>query len=320
MALYKLKDFYPNYREELFDGNDIKGIDIYTERDEKVGSVHDVLVDDEGHFRYLVMDTGFWIFGKKVLLPVGRCESDPRAQRLYLKGLTKDQAEHLPEYHDDITVDYHYEERVRDVYRRPGVETSRPRVEMSGPLETATPVESSMLVEATYTKAMPGMVNNQPAYNRDTYNYQMEPSLYEMSDRNHQTIKLYEERLVANKHRRKAGDVTIGKHVESETARVAVPVEKERVVIERNPNAMNRAVSPTETDFREGEIARMEVYEETANIHKEAFVREQVNIRKEVDRDTVSAEDTVRREELDIDSGGLPIRSQDLDRPSDRRI
>ena len=39
-----------------------------------------------------------------------------------------------------------------------------------------------------------------------------------MNDQNHKTLKLYQERLVANKTRAKAGEVTIGKHVETETA------------------------------------------------------------------------------------------------------
>jgi uncharacterized protein (TIGR02271 family) len=54
-----------------------------------------------------------------------------------------------------------------------------------------------------------------------------------MNQQDHQNLKLYEERLVANKSRVKTGEVSVGKHVETETARVAVPVEKERVIIER---------------------------------------------------------------------------------------
>jgi stress response protein YsnF len=38
---------------------------------------------------------------------------------------------------------------------------------------------------------------------------------------------LYEERLVANKKTPSDREVVVGKHVETETARVSVPVEKE---------------------------------------------------------------------------------------------
>lgn len=58
---------------------------------------------------------------------------------------------------------------------------------------------------------------------------------------------------------------------------------------------------------REGEVARMELYEETPDIHKEAVVREEVRVKKVVDRDTVEAQEKVRREELDIDTDGRPI-------------
>ena len=44
----------------------------------------------------------------------------------------------------------------------------------------------------------------------------------------------------------------------------------------------------------------MEVYEETADIQKQAFVREEVNIRKEVEMETVEATEILRREELDV--------------------
>lgn len=147
----------------------------------------------------------------------------------------------------------------------------------------------------------------QPAmYDHNNYNYEQEPSLYNINDQDQQSLKLYEERLIANKQRRKAGEVKIGKHVETETARVAVPVEKERVVIER--------VNPTQTTpsnpqhaFQDSEFARMEIYEETPDISKEAVLREEVRVNKVVDTDTVEASDTVRREELDVDSEGIPV-------------
>jgi uncharacterized protein (TIGR02271 family) len=274
MALHKIADFDPNYRDTI-QGNDINGMGVYTEADEKIGTVSEILVDDQGRFRYLVVDLGFWIFGKKVLLPVGRSRVDYNASRIYAMNMTREQADNLPEFNERQTVDYDYEERVRGVYRQP---------------ETA----------ATAT--------NYNAYNRDNYRYDHEPSLYQLDEQNHQTLRLYEERLIANKTRQKTGEVAIGKHVETETAKVSVPVEKERVVVERTtPGEAGRAVAPGEANFREGEVARMEIYEETADIQKQAFVREEVNVRKEVDRETVEAQEKIRREELDVDASGLPV-------------
>ena len=270
MPLYKLADFDPNYIQ-TFGGDDIKTLSLYTEGGEKVGPIADALVDVEGRFRYLVIDSNFNSAGKKILLPIGLSRIDYNAKRVYVDGLSKQQVERLPEYKESMTVDYDYEEQVRKAYR---------------------PASASNL-----------------NYNADTYNYQQEPSLYGLNDQNHQTLKLYEERLIASKTRVKTGEVTVGKHIETETARVAVPIEKERVVIERvTPTGSDAVVDSTELKFQEGEVARIEVYEETPEIHKEAFVREEVRVKKIVEHETVEAQDTIRREELDVKTeGDLPI-------------
>jgi hypothetical protein len=81
MSLYRIADFDPEYRDS-FQGNDVKGSGVYAEgNDDKIGNISDILVDEEGHFRYFVVDLGFWIFGKKVLLPVGRSRIDYNADR-----------------------------------------------------------------------------------------------------------------------------------------------------------------------------------------------------------------------------------------------
>jgi uncharacterized protein (TIGR02271 family) len=274
MALRKIADAYPNYKQDIFGGDDIKGYEAYSERDEKIGSVYDALVDDEGRFRYFVIDTGFWVFGKKVLVPMGSVRMDYDRHRVYLPAMTKDEVERMPEYNDSMTVDYEYEERVRNVYR-------------------------GKATQGTATAA-------RPTYDRNTYKYDHDQHLYTANEGNNQRIRLYEERLLTSKNRVKTGEVAVGKHVETETATVSVPVEKERVIIERSNPSETTPVTPGAADFREGEVARMEIYEETADIRKQAFVREEVNIRKEVERDTVDATETLRREELDIDTDGNP--------------
>lgn len=292
MALAKIADLYPNYKEDIFGGEDIKSFSVYDYSNDKIGSVHDIIVDESGRFRYLVLDTGFWIFGKKVLLPVGRASIDYSQQRVYAKGLSKEQAENLPKYDDDMTIDYDYEERVRMVYR--GKDYT--------PDNTVYAEEAGGYDSGAYTTGT------------NDYNYDREPSLYahteeDIDDR--QSLKLYEERLVANKERFRAGAVSIGKRVESETATVSVPVEKERIVIERNTATDGTVVTPGEATFAGGEVARVEVYEETADVEKQAFVREEVNVRKEVEQDTVTARETVRREELDIDTDGDAVIKRD---------
>jgi uncharacterized protein (TIGR02271 family) len=267
MPLHKLEHFDPNYRES-FGGDDIKSLDLYTEGGDRVGSVADVLVDDDGHFRYLVIDTSvdFLGKGKKILLPIGLSRINYAARRVYVDGLSRQQVEGLVEYKEDAFIDNDYEENVRSGYRSPS----------SG-----------------------------VTYDRNTYNYQTEPALYGLNDQDHQTFRLYEERLIANKQRVKTGEVTVGKHIETETASVTVPIQKERVIIERVvPTEAGNVVDPNELKFQEGEVARIEVYEETPEIRKEAFVREEIRVKKVVERDTVEAQETIRREELDVDTEG----------------
>lgn len=312
MALYKIEEFYPNYREELFDGDDIKGLDVYAGRTgEKIGSIETALVDEEGRFRYFVIDTGFWIFGKKVLLPVGYCQIDDQARRIYATGIVnKKQVEDLPEYHENTRVNRKYEEQVSNIYRAPNASTSMVPVETSAPLEASAPLD------AAYPASRSGdrlQISNTTS-EHDTYNYQQDPSAYNLNTRDHQTLNLYEERLVANKKRRQTGEVVVGKHIETETARVSLPLEKERVIIERTTPTGSRTIpASNDINFHEGEVTRMKVYEETADIHKEAFVREEVKIRKEVERDTVEAEETLRREELDVDAKGRQVADRGFD-------
>jgi uncharacterized protein (TIGR02271 family) len=123
-----------------------------------------------------------------------------------------------------------------------------------------------------------------------------------------QTMKLYEERLVVDKSRQKIGEVAIGKHIETETRQVSTPVEKERVVVVSVPlNGAKAATSNGDPFDDQQATARVEIFEETPNIHKEVFVREEVGISKQTDQETVNTEETLRREELDVDSQGRPI-------------
>lgn len=321
MALHKIKDFDPDYMERFDD--DVIGLDLYSGND-KVGTVDDILVDDNGSFRYFVIHTGAWILGKKTLLPIGRARIATNERRVYADGLSKSQIESLPEYDENSTVDYDREERTRDVYRSPiaagmgmgantspmGMDTTMTGADLAPPppgmtaVDTVTTTRSMPAPAPVATDAMP-MVT--PAMTqRDDYSYDRDADLYDMNHSDRQTLKLYEERLIANKIRQKTGEVSIGKHVETENTTVSVPVEKERVVIERTPGS-GRAVTPSEATFQSGEVARMEVYEETPDIRKEAYVREEVSIHKEVDRETVEAHEQLRREELDIDKEGTKI-------------
>lgn len=69
-------------------------------------------------------------------------------------------------------------------------------------------------------------------------------------------------------------------------------------------------VSPDATAFREGEVAHIELYEETPDVRKETILREEVRVTKVVNQEMVQAQETIRREELDIDTEGLPVENR----------
>lgn len=313
MLLYKIDDFHPRYRQDVFEGEDIKGLDVYAgTTDEKIGTVDTILVDETGIFRYFVVDTGFWIFGKKILIPVDLCRLDLNVRRVQATDLrSKDQAEQLPRYEDGIAVDDDYEKQVRGIYRTATVEGSLP-------VEASLPLESSQVVERSMPVSMPLEVARKvekkepivppPAVSTTgkSDSYEKEPTLDQTKNSAHQQIKLFEERLIAQKKQEKAGEVEVNKRVETQTARVSVPIENERVVIESVPITPSPEPVLANNAFKEQEVVRLEVYEETANIQKQAVVREEVKIRKEVDRDTVEKAATLRREELEVKTEGNP--------------
>ena len=276
MALHKVEDFAvdPNYGSPELDHNEvekIKHFDVYSDiDDDKVGAVKYILVDDSGRLRYLVVDTGFWFFGRQVLLPIGRSRIDYNQRRVYAIGLTKEQVENLPDFKDLQEIDYDYEERVRGVYRPPIAQE---------PLESSTPLESPIAVDSPLVSHERTIVTPAVPVERNTYRYEEEPNLYNVNEQDHQNLKLYEERLVANKSRVKTGEVTVSKQSYTEMVTVSVPVQRERIVIEHTDAETGvKTVSLTEADLGEGGV----------------------KIKKIVEQDTVEAEDTIRRQELDV--------------------
>ena len=266
--IQSIAQFDPNYDRDSIDNDLISRQVAIAQTDEEIGAVEDILVDDSGRFRYLVVSAGPWKSHDKFLLPIGRCQTNRGAETILLMDIPDREAlEQLPPYHGDNQIDYDYEEEVRNVYRQ--------------------------ILATDGTTAV--------SYDRDNYSYDSEPELYQISTEESQTIKLYEERLITDKQRREVGEVTIGKRVETETAEVEVPIEKEKVVVKINEvSSEDIPVAPGEATFEEGTVAKVKVYEETADIEKQAFVREEVEVTKEVETEIVSAEKTLRKEKIEI--------------------
>jgi hypothetical protein len=69
---------------------------------------------------FLVVDTGPWIFGKKVMLPAGVVRSiDTTDERVFVNR-TKDQIKNSPEYDDSMLDDESYRSRLGSYYGQGG--------------------------------------------------------------------------------------------------------------------------------------------------------------------------------------------------------
>ena len=272
MSLQSIAEFNPDYYQESSLENDLISRPVFiANTEEEIGTIEDILVDDYGHFRYLIINTGEWFGEQKFLLPVGLCRAYGENNSVAIIGIDDKQVlQQTPPYQSDSSIDYDYEEGIRNIYRQ----------------------------------FMTTDENSTASYDRDSYSYENEPELYQISSEESQTIKLYEERLITDKQRREVGEVTIGKRVETETAEVEVPVQKEKVVVKRKQvSGENIEVDPGEVNFEEGAVAKVKVYEETANIEKKAFVREEVEVKKEVETEVINASETLRKETLEMMSG-----------------
>uniref|UniRef100_B8HWL7 PRC-barrel domain protein n=1 Tax=Cyanothece sp. (strain PCC 7425 / ATCC 29141) TaxID=395961 RepID=B8HWL7_CYAP4 len=226
MLLYKIKDFDPHYRD-TFGGYDIKGLEVYSGiNNEKIGKISDLMVDEAGHFRYFIVDLGFWGFGKNVMMPVGQTQIDPEGRFVRALGFTKERAEQLPEFNESLKVDRNYEEKVRGVYQPTVAPTQRSvhPVESAGPLESSVPLEAYPPQTVSHPAApgvgQPGYLDQAaapyPPVNSSGYAptpvpqsnypgtdpmqyYQQNPELYGMNAQNHSILQRFEQRLIEKK-------------------------------------------------------------------------------------------------------------------------
>ena len=91
----------------------IDGFDVEA-TDGSIGKIDEATYEIGGS--YVVVDTGPWIFGKKVLLPAGVVDRiDYDNETVYI-GLTKDQIKNSPEFDESTYRDDAYRTSVGDYY------------------------------------------------------------------------------------------------------------------------------------------------------------------------------------------------------------
>ena len=107
------------FRDERLARTDVTGFDVEAS-DGGIGKV-DNATNDVGN-SYIVVDTGPWIFGKKVMLPASVIdEIDLEAQKLFVRR-TKDEIKNAPEFDEARITDPSYRDEYAGYYasRAPG--------------------------------------------------------------------------------------------------------------------------------------------------------------------------------------------------------
>jgi hypothetical protein len=107
-----------SYHPESFpdDSASLAGYDVDAV-DGRIGSVDAATHEIDGS--YLVVDTGGWVFGTKVMLPAGTIERIDHQQRKVYVARSQDEIKQAPEFDEQIVTDPDYRERLGDYYGRP---------------------------------------------------------------------------------------------------------------------------------------------------------------------------------------------------------
>jgi len=91
---------------QLHNTSDVNGYDIEAS-DGEIGDVKDFIIDDENWaIRYLIVDTGGWLPGKKVLIAPQWIERVSWEDSKVFVNLSRDAIEHSPEFTEELTRDY----------------------------------------------------------------------------------------------------------------------------------------------------------------------------------------------------------------------
>ncbi len=96
-------------------GVDLSGFKVEA-RDGSIGKVDEATYEAGGSF--IVVDTGPWIFGKKVLLPAGVIKDVDLDSETMFVELTKDEIKNAPEFDEKTYRDDSYRTQVGSYYDR----------------------------------------------------------------------------------------------------------------------------------------------------------------------------------------------------------
>jgi uncharacterized protein (TIGR02271 family) len=115
-------------------------------------------------------------------------------------------------------------------------------------------------------------------------------------------VQLREEGLVATKQAVQTGEVQVQKVVHERQEEIPVNLRREEVTIERH--AVNQPIAAGEIGDLQDEVIRVPVYEEQAQLEKQARIKEEVVIGKQAVQEQQTLTGTTRHEHLEVNETG----------------
>lgn len=244
------------------------GQDVYDTEGQKIGSASEVYLDDEtGQPEWVTVRTG--LFGtKESFVPIRDANLTDDGVRV---AVSKDQVKDAPKIDTDGHLSPAEEE---ELYRYYGLGTGT-----TGRTETVT-TETTGRVDT----------DTRGAVGRDTSG----PTTDNAMTRS-------EERLDVGTRQEEAGRARLRKYVVSENVTETVPVSREEVRVEREPitdaNVGNAMDGPAISE-EEHEVT---LHAEKPVVAKEAVPVERVRLDKETVTENVQVNETLRKEEIEVD-------------------
>lgn len=277
-ALGDLGDF------QVADGYpDPRGWDVTTADGQKVGKVHDLIVDTgEMRTRYLDVKLDKDAIGasddRDVLLPVGAAQLDENDDNVMLGSWTEAQLAALPAFeHGEIS--RQYEDSV--LARMPGAGVAAGVAASGANYYDNAHFDDQRFFGARGRHGNAGDVN----------------------DAGSRRLTLSEEELEIGRRKVQAGEVDVHKTVETEHVTRPVTLRREEVTIERRPISADRAGQGSARIGSDDEI-RIPLMAEEAVVEKRPVVKEEVVVSKHAVSDNKTVEADLRKERIDVDRGG----------------
>ncbi len=250
-----------------FDVNEVDGSTIYDRQGEKVGTVDDLYVDDAtGRPEWLLIDTGF--LGRDALVPYRGLR---RVQDGFQVAFEKDVIKSAPDVDRDS--EELSEEDERDLYGYYGI----PFGEQQSQTVLPEGGEAAAGAESTYAEQPGGEHRPDEAMTRS------------------------EEVLDVDKVRRPSELVRLRKRIVTEDVQQTVPVEREELVVEREPiTDENRERALQGPELSEGEH-ELVLEREDVVTEKHVEPRERIRLDKETTTEQQHVDEELRKEEIDVE-------------------